>query len=292
MTWTETDLREALDRFEQEHIDAKLLPNSVRSYVDYADRFLRWRTGDYRPRGASGPGPRRHLGAVTTEVLHADLVDYERDLRQGGLRVAAVRTYVDHASRFVRWLDGLFVTAGPRAAHRGSGSQSPPPAEDMSWTWEGAVQASVVAWLRHTGWIVGQQADTKSRQHGIDILASGALGRLAVEVKGYPQATYAKGERAGQPRRWHPASQARTYFGNALHTALVMRDSLPEAQVALAFPAVPGFVGLLEQVRDSIAELGIRVFLVMPDGSVREPYGLTVSLPSQGARARRRPHAS
>ena len=52
MTWTATQLREARNRFEQEHIDAELRPNSVRSYVDGAGRFLRWRVGEYRPRGA------------------------------------------------------------------------------------------------------------------------------------------------------------------------------------------------------------------------------------------------
>jgi len=280
MIWTDAQLREALNRFEQEHIDAKLLPNSIRSYVDYAGRFLRWRAGDYRPRDAVGPGPRRSLVPVTTDDLRADLSAYELDLRAAARRPAAVRTYVDHASRFIRWLDGLFVTGGPRAARTpGAGSRAAR-APDLSWAWEGAVQAALVTWLQATGWTIEREADTKSGQHGIDILAARGADRLAVEVKGYPQATYARGERAGQTRKWHPASQARTYFGTAVHVAMVMRDARRDAQIAIALPDVAGYRTLLDQVHASLGDLGVRMLLVRPDGSVLEPYMPGVRLPS------------
>jgi hypothetical protein len=95
--------------------------------------------------------------------------------------------------------------------------------------------------------------------------------RLAVEVKGYPQATYESGAKAGEPKKWHPAAQARTYFGNALHAALVMHDGMPGTEVAIALPDQPSNRTLVDQVRASLAELKIRAFLVGPDGSVTEP---------------------
>ena len=278
-TWSDGELRAALRRFEQEHVDAGLRPTSVHSYVDYADRFLRWRRGDYRPRTAVGPDPAPRRGEATAEDLRADLRAYELELTEAHLQPAAVHTYIDTATRFVRWLEGTFVTRGPNA--RGvAGAPESGPSTDLSWAWEGSIQEALVRWLELSGWTVERQADTASGEHGVDILASRADDRLAVEVKGYPQATYQRGERAGQPKKWHPASQARTYFGNAIHTALVMRDSLPGAQIVVAFPDVPGYRALLDQVYRSLAYLSVRALMVRSDGTVLEPYGEPLRLPT------------
>lgn len=291
MTWTDEELMREVDRFERELEAANLLPNSVRSYVDYARRFLRWRVGDYRPRGAVGPERARTRKPVTAKDLRRDVTAYEHDLRAAGRQPAAVHTYVDHAARFIRWLDGNFTTQGPvraraRVSTPASGrmaagtvrQRSRTPA-DLTWAWEGAVQESLVSWLVSTGWTIERAANTKSGEHGIDILASRGSARLAVEVKGYPQATYARGERAGQPKRWHPAAQARTYFGTAIHAALIMRDALPGTQIALALPDVPSYRAMIEQVRVSLAELGVRVLLVRADGSISEPNASVLLVP-------------
>ena len=55
MRWTSDELFQMLGRYEQECIAAGMRPNAVHSYWDYARRFLDWRTGEYRPRGATGP---------------------------------------------------------------------------------------------------------------------------------------------------------------------------------------------------------------------------------------------
>lgn len=49
-----------------------------------------------------------------------------------------------------------------------------------------------------------------------------------------------------------------------------MRDGMDGTEIAIALPDVPGYRGLLDQVHASLAELGIRVLLVGPNGSVRE----------------------
>jgi len=43
MRWTNDDLFEALQRYEQACIDAGMRPKAIHSYWDYAGRFLRWR---------------------------------------------------------------------------------------------------------------------------------------------------------------------------------------------------------------------------------------------------------
>lgn len=44
----------------------------------------------------------------TTNELHHDLGRFEQELVQAGLSQAAIKTYVDRAERFSRWLDGSY----------------------------------------------------------------------------------------------------------------------------------------------------------------------------------------
>lgn len=104
--WTTDDLLAALGPYEYGLTAAGLKPISIRSFVDYARRFLRWRMGEYRPRSAVGPPHARPDGHVDVAALRVDLGKYETDLREAQLLPHAIRTYVGQAGRFVRWLDG------------------------------------------------------------------------------------------------------------------------------------------------------------------------------------------
>jgi hypothetical protein len=48
-SWTMRELRQALGDFEDDLRAAGLSENTVTTYVDRADRFLRYLSGDYRP---------------------------------------------------------------------------------------------------------------------------------------------------------------------------------------------------------------------------------------------------
>jgi hypothetical protein len=48
---TADEIDRELKRFEDELKAAGLRPNSVHTYVDRTERFLRWLRGEYRPRG-------------------------------------------------------------------------------------------------------------------------------------------------------------------------------------------------------------------------------------------------
>jgi hypothetical protein len=237
--------------------------------------FLDWRVGESHTRGASGPHhPKTHGASV--EELTSDVASYRADLQAGGgLIPGAVQTYAHTAGQFVRWLDGRFqpgarargAAGSPPIARRERASRATP---DLAWSWEGRVQSAVVVWLEADGWTVHKQADTRAGTHGVDIEARRGTQRLSVEVKGYPQATYARGERAGEPKKWHVGAQARTYFGTGLHAAIILRDRDSSTQGALALPDVPTYRSLLGQVRLALRDLGLRVFLVAEDGSVSE----------------------
>ena len=56
---------------------------------------------------------------------------------------------------------------------------------------------------------------------------SGTGSELLVEVKGWPSTTYAKGERAGQPKPTQPTLQATHWFAEGL-TTLIRRGAEPE----------------------------------------------------------------
>jgi hypothetical protein len=49
-TWTERDLREALNRFETELRAAGKARNTINTYVQHPERFINWLVGSYTPR--------------------------------------------------------------------------------------------------------------------------------------------------------------------------------------------------------------------------------------------------
>ena len=103
------DLFEALGRYEQACIDAGMRQNAIHSHVDYAGRFLRWRTGEYRPRGATGTSRTRTGGSVTTAELADDAKAYALDVEAAGREQPTIDTYYRHAMFFVRWLRSEFI---------------------------------------------------------------------------------------------------------------------------------------------------------------------------------------
>jgi predicted nucleic acid-binding protein len=111
-TWTDDDLLKELARFQDASIAAGMKPKSVHSYWDYAHRFLRWRLGEYRPRGATSTGRPVPAAAVTTADLRNQAEAYVRSVRAAGRAQATIDTYRRHALFFIRWLEGDFEPGG------------------------------------------------------------------------------------------------------------------------------------------------------------------------------------
>lgn len=55
-TWSERELREALDRFEIELRAAGKARNTITTYVQHPERFINWLVGGYRPSVAASRG--------------------------------------------------------------------------------------------------------------------------------------------------------------------------------------------------------------------------------------------
>lgn len=256
-------LHSKLGEFES-YLEAEELTSSARfSYVDGGGRFLRWLSGDYRPRNASATltdkGARR--SSWTPAQLREDLDAYADELRAARLKPLAIQAYVGRADTFVRWLDGRYTSRGPHGAAARVD-------EDDSWLDESAVQAKLIAWLEGDGWTIVRQA--QGREHGTDIDATRGEERLSVEVKGHPRQLHTFGVNKGQRRKWHPAAQARTYFGNALHTAITMLHADPERQIAIALPDVAVYRGLVDRSREPLSRLGFIIWFVRRDGEVSD----------------------
>jgi Holliday junction resolvase-like predicted endonuclease len=144
------------------------------------------------------------------------------------------------------------------------------PAEpaDEHWTWEGNVQSCVVTYLAGTGWRILSVADTARREQGIDVVAERDGARLLVEVKGWPSTTYARGERAGQPKPTQPSMQAAHWFAEGL-TTLIRRGDAPGVRLALALPDKPRYRTLLSEAAWALERLDLTAYLVSADGTVQ-----------------------
>jgi hypothetical protein len=169
--------------------------------------------------------------------------------------------------------DGSFGLITNRLAARGADpsptvrAPRPSSSPEHDWTWEGNVQARVVAHLSQTGWNIISVADTARREPGIDVVAERDGRRLLLEVKGWPSTTYSRGERAGQPKPTQPTLQATHWFAEGL-TTLIRRGSSPGAALALVLPDKPRYRTLLAQARWAIERLEMTIYLVTEDGSV------------------------
>jgi predicted nucleic acid-binding protein len=111
--WDDADLAELLGAYEQSCRQAGMRPNAIHSYWDYARRFLDWRTGDYRPRGARDEGRPVPRGPANAEDLVGQASTYALAIEAAGREQGTIDTYHRHAMFFIRWLRGEF-TPGAR----------------------------------------------------------------------------------------------------------------------------------------------------------------------------------
>lgn len=107
-TWGDQDLEQALRSYERDCRQSHMKEKALRSYLDYAQRFLAWRKGDYTPRGTPISGRPVPARAVTTDDLRSQAKSYRQAVAMAGREQPTVETYFRHAMFFIRWLDGDF----------------------------------------------------------------------------------------------------------------------------------------------------------------------------------------
>jgi hypothetical protein len=138
----------------------------------------------------------------------------------------------------------------------------------QDWFWEGNVSNALAGHLRGSGWAIVSQADTASKQRGIDVVANRDGKNLLIEVKGYPSIYYRDSRRAGETKPTNPSLQAQHWFSHALLKVMRLRGQNNEALVGMAFPDFPKYRTLANEIATSIESLGIVVFFVSETGAV------------------------
>ncbi len=136
------------------------------------------------------------------------------------------------------------------------------------WYWEGNVQSAVVTGLSRAGWQVRSVSDTESRAQGTDVIAVLDGRRLHVEVKGYPTDTYARGEKVGEPKPTHPATQARVWFSGAFLKAAMLRNDHPSDAIAMAFPLFETYATLANRISLTLQASSIGLIWVHENGAI------------------------
>jgi len=179
-------------------------------------------------------------------------------------------TFISHTAR--RQLAALgFEVIGepeprelPSATPRGRAGT----ASAESWHAEATVQATLVSTLVAGGWTIVSQADTASKQHGIDVVATHGELTAGIEVKGYPSRSYADPRREHETKRAHPTTQAAHWYSQALLAAMRLRTRQPDYLSVIALPDFPRYRTLHADTRASLAACGIEVWWVDANGEV------------------------
>jgi Holliday junction resolvase-like predicted endonuclease len=68
------------------------------------------------------------------------------------------------------------------------------------WYWEGHVQSSLARFLESEGWTILSEADTATKAHGVDLIATQGGRNLAIEVKGVSLRQRSKSSLSGSRR--------------------------------------------------------------------------------------------
>lgn len=146
---------------------------------------------------------------------------------------------------------------------------------DGPWHTEARVQATLVNALVADGWLIVSQANTATKERGIDVVASRGGVVAGVEVKGFPTTTYADPRRSGEAKPTQPSTQAGHWYSQAVVAAMRLRTRHPEFLSVIGLPDYPRYRTLFAETRGSLDAAGIHLWWVHASGAVE-------GLPAQG----------
>ena len=141
-------------------------------------------------------------------------------------------------------------------------------ASQREWHTEANVQALLVTALATDGWRILSVANTATKEHGIDVIASRDGDTVGIEVKGYPSRTYADPGRTGQQKRTSPSTQAAHWYSQAVLAAMRLRGREPEWRSVIALPDFPRYRTLHSETTGSLTAAAIEVWWVDAQGRV------------------------
>lgn len=139
----------------------------------------------------------------------------------------------------------------------------------LDWDWEGNLVARLADWFTRHGWREVSRADAALREHGIDLVVEKDGRTKVIEVKGWPTERHSSGIKAGQPKKYRQTI-ARSYFGDLMLAAMLLRVDRPDDDIAVAVPDRTTFVALIERVGPLLASLRIEAYVIDAQGGVSE----------------------
>lgn len=163
------------------------------------------------------------------------------------------------------------VRSGAERPSREAVTEAPADAASNPWHTEANVQAAVVAALEAHGWRVLSQANTATKEHGVDVVASRDDQVAGIEVKGFPTTTYADPRRRGESKPTRPSTQAGHWYSQAVLAAMRLRTRHPEYLSVIALPEFNRYRTLFEETRSSLDAAGIQIWWVRSTGAVDGP---------------------
>jgi Holliday junction resolvase-like predicted endonuclease len=190
--------------------------------------------------------------------------------RAAGWHVEMVNLGSGHVSFARGAVGGSYAARSRPTFTRDSATRQQMPAEGRP---EAVVQAELIAHLQATGWTILRQANTASKEQGIDVVAVKDGTTVACEVKGYPSRSYVDPRRAAEVKPTSPSVQARHWFAGAILASMLTRNDHPDYRVVIVVPDAGTYQALYARTRDGLLLAGVEVWFVAKDGSVVHPSG-------------------
>ena len=135
------------------------------------------------------------------------------------------------------------------------------------WHTEANVQASLVTALAAEGWRILSVANTATKEHGIDVVATRGDQTVGIEVKGFPSRNYADPARSSEKKRTSPSTQAGHWFSQAVLAAMRLRGKEPSWRSVIALPDFPRYRALYSETVGPLTAAGIEVWWVEASGA-------------------------
>lgn len=147
-------------------------------------------------------------------------------------------------------------------------SDGPIDLADDAWHTEERIQALVVRALEASGWQIVSQANTATKERGIDVVASRGSQVVGIEVKGFPTRTYADPRRQAETKPTLPSTQAGHWYSQAVLAAMRLRTRQPGYLSVIALPDFNRYRTLFSETRSSLDAAQVQVWWVHPSGSI------------------------
>jgi Holliday junction resolvase-like predicted endonuclease len=122
--------------------------------------------------------------------------------------------------------------------------------------------------LATEGWRILAVANTATKEHGIDVVASRGGQTIGIEVKGFPSRQYADPSRAHETKRTSPSTQAAHWYSQAVLAAMRLRGKEPAWRSIIAPPDFPRYRGLHAETVNSLAAAQIEVWWIDQQGKL------------------------